>query len=307
MPLELSLAEKAQLQPATKRDSSLLSKLIREYLVDCTIEEKSAKTVSSYSQRLYDFAARSPDISASSVRLYLQELIQRSLSPSTRNAYYRCLHSFCNWMIGEGYINASPFVNLKPPKIPRKIVPSFSMDDIRKLLLLCSGVRFSELRNYAMLLVFLDTGLRLAEMAAIQRGDIDIMAGTICVMGKGAKERTVRMGKTTRKAVWKYLNTRDDIYPDLWLTEERVPLSRGGVRQTVVKLCRRAGIKGGPHKLRHTAATSYLRNGGTEFTLQIMLGHSTLAMTRRYTSNLNSDDAMKVHEKASPVDRMNLR
>jgi integrase len=75
----------------------------------------------------------------------------------------------------------------------------------------------------------------------------------------------------------------------------------------VRKLCRRAGIRGGPHKLRHTAATNYLRNGGTEFTLQIMLGHSTLNMTRRYSRTLNSDDMMRIHEKASPVDRMNIK
>ncbi|AAW40601.1 conserved domain protein [Dehalococcoides mccartyi 195] len=74
-------------------------------------------------------------------------------------------------------------------------------------------------------------------------------------------------------------------------------------------ICYRANIidaKPGPHTFRHTAAINYLRNGGDEFTLQIMLGHTTLAMTRRYTSTLGTEDMMRVHKKVSPVDNLKL-
>ena len=84
-------------------------------------------------------------------------------------------------------------------------------------------------------------------------------------------------------------------------------MTRLGIRAAVERLCKRAEItdaRPGPHTFRHTAAINYLRNGGDVFTLQIMLGHSSLAMTRRYVSTLNAEDMFRVHEKASPVDNM---
>jgi len=77
----------------------------------------------------------------------------------------------------------------------------------------------------------------------------------------------------------------------------------------VRRLCKWAkitGVKIGPHTFRHTAAINYLRNGGSEFTLQIMLGHTSLEMTRRYVMALGIEDMARVHEKASPVDNMKI-
>ncbi|MEA2086224.1 MAG: tyrosine-type recombinase/integrase [Chloroflexota bacterium] len=75
-------------------------------------------------------------------------------------------------------------------------------------------------------------------------------------------------------------------------------------------MCHRAGMtdaRPGPHTFRHTAAISYLRNGGGEFTLQIMLGHTTLQMTRRYVSSLGEEDMINAHKLASPVDNLKLK
>ena len=86
-------------------------------------------------------------------------------------------------------------------------------------------------------------------------------------------------------------------------------MTRDGIQTTIEKLCIRAGISGvkrGAHTFRHTAAIQCLRNGMGEFTLQMMLGHSTLAMTRRYVSSLSQEDVFKAHQKASPVDNMKL-
>jgi site-specific recombinase XerD len=293
-----------QAQSATLPDTSPLVKRVAEYLTNCLIEDKTAGTMAVYSQRLYDLAHRLKELTPASLREYFQSLIARGLSSNTRNAYYRAFNTFFSWMIVEGYLQANPLANIKPPRKEDKVVKPFSMDDIRKLLLLTSGSRFLEIRNRALLLMFLDTGIRLAEMSRILRADIDILSGIIMVKGKGRKERRVRIGKSTRKALYKYLCQRSDIFPELWVSEERRPMTRDGVKITIVKLCRRAGIKGGPHKIRHTAAINYLRNGGTEFTLQVMLGHSTLNMTRHYVSSLNAEDMMKVHEKASPVDNL---
>ncbi|HUT02862.1 MAG TPA: site-specific integrase, partial [bacterium] len=96
-------------------------------------------------------------------------------------------------------------------------------------------------------------------------------------------------------------------YDSLWLSEERRPMTLDGLKLTICKLCRRAGLKGprrSAHTFRHTFATNWLRNGGGEFVLQQLLGHSTLTMTRRYVQSLNAEDAAAAHVKYSPVDNL---
>jgi len=78
---------------------------------------------------------------------------------------------------------------------------------------MCDGVKFLELRNRAMVLMFLDTALRRSELAAVQQSDVDFDAETVHVLGKGAKERVVRIGRATQKALLKYLLARNDSHP----------------------------------------------------------------------------------------------
>lgn len=295
-----------------------LSRLLKSYMVACKVEGKSRSTLAIYSRVVSYFIRFTIDkglpqkasgIKAGDVRLYLLHLQERGLLPPSVNAYYRALNTFFNWLAAEGFIKKSPMENIKPPRVPRKVVKPFSHRDIADMLLLCLGDTLLGLRNRAIMLTFLDTGLRLAELSAIQLQDLDFDTETIRVMGKGAKERVVRIGRTTQKALLRYILTRRDDFPCLWITEEGRPMSRGGVQTTIKRLCRRARIKGakpGAHTFRHTAAINYLRNGGSEFTLQIMLGHSTLQMTRKYVSSLGQEDMIKAHRQASPVDNMRL-
>lgn len=295
-----------------------LDRLVESFILAVTVEGRSSTTLDTYHQRLTSFAdfvvgagiPTSPaSIESSHIRLWLLHLREKRLSESTRGACYRVLHRFFAWSIAEGVLTATPMANVRPPSIPKTTPRPFSPADTKSLLALCDGLRFVDIRNRSIILVFLDTGLRLSELAAIQITDMDLMAGTIRVMGKGAKERVVRMGRITQKAVLRYLLARTDPHPCLWVTEERTPLSRWGVQIMVRRLCRLAEItdaRGGPHTFRHTAAISFLRNGGGEFALQYMLGHSTLTMTRRYVATLGADDMIQVHQKASPVDNLGL-
>ena len=296
-----------------------LGKLLKNYLIADKVEGKSEKTLFIYSQVVGHFiqfahANNFPDeaasITASHVRLFLLSFQERGLAPASVNAYYRALNTFFNWLVNEGFIEKSPMQNIKPPRVPKKIIKPFSRQDIDNLLLVCSGTRFMDVRNRAMVLILLDTGLRLAELAGIQVEDINLDHETIRVMGKGAKERIVRIGKTAQKALLRYVLMRDDGYPCLWVSGGRRPMRKLGIKVAVRRLCLRAGITGtkpGPHTFRHTAAISYLRNGGGEFTLQIMLGHSTLQMTRRYVSSLGAEDMISAHKLASPVDNLKLK
>jgi len=312
--LQAQLASAFDLLPS---DNELVQ-LLKKYLVAGKVEGKSRKTLYGYSDLIarfilfaldHEFPQRIQDLTTNDIRLFLLSLQERGLTPATVNAYYRTLNTYFAWLITEGYLEKSPLNKIKPPKVPKQVIKPFTLQDIRALLDLCSSNRLVDLRNRAIMLTFIDTGLRLFELAGIHWQQIDFDLGCIPVMGKGAKERIVRIGTNTQKALLKYLTARNDNHPCLWVTEDCKPLSQAGIQIAMKRLSQRANIsdaKPGVHTYRHTAAINYLRNGGDQFTLQIMLGHSSLEMTRRYVSSLGAEDMMKVHRKASPVDNLKL-
>jgi site-specific recombinase XerD len=170
-----------------------------------------------------------------------------------------------------------------------------------------NNAKFLGSRNRAIILILLDSGLRVSELASIKLEDVDTERGLIKVLGKGSKERVVRIGSTAQKALWKYLMFRHKTTSQaLWLTEEGTPLSKCTVQIMVKRLKERAGVtvKGNCHKFRHTFALSFLRKDRNPFNLQYLLGHSDLRMTRHYVSTLGAEDALKAHESASPADMM---
>ena len=309
--------------PTVKYDSQLntvlgallsgkpLAPAVRNYLICCQVEGKSPRTIEVYSMVLDRFTKDFEPLGAcaADIRLFLLSLQNSNKKPSTVHIYYRSLKTFYNWLVAEKLLKESPMLNIRAPKLPKVLIRPFTGQDIANLMLLCSGNKFLDLRSRAMFLVLLDTGIRLEEISRIRLLDLDFNSETIRIMGKGSKERIVRMGRKTQKALLQYLLTRNDDYPNLWLSEERRPMTRRGIKTCVERYCKRAVISGtraSCHTFRHTAAILYLRNGGDLFTLQIMLGHSNLETTRRYASSLGTEDVIRVHAKASPVDNLRL-
>jgi len=188
-------------------------------------------------------------------------------------------------------------------------------EEVRRMIAVCDcdyehNARFLGSCNKAIILVLLDSGVRLSELIGMSLEDVNASNGNIRVMGKGNKERVVRIGKVAQKTLWRYLVHRgDNGYRELWLSEEKRPLTCGGVQCLVKRLKERAGINGSGrvHRFRHTFAVNFLRVDKNVFNLQYLLGHSELEMVRRYTATLGMEDALKAHEKASPADMMGLR
>jgi len=193
---------------------------------------------------------------------------------------------------------------IKKPRYSKKIIKGLEPEVCHRLLDSFNGRDFNDYRNKAILYMFLDTGLRLSELAGLQMSDINIERGIIKVMGKGNKERLVRVGLKTQKALWNYLSRRNSELTHVWIGLDNEPFTATGIAQMIRNLGKRLGIKLSPHRLRHSFAISFLRNGANPFELQIALGHTTLEMTRRYTQALGFDDVFKRHVVASPVDRL---
>jgi site-specific recombinase XerD len=243
------------------------------------------------------------------------ESCSRKASIRTVHHYYSALRAFFNWTIKEGFLGESPLAKVKVAKSKSKVIQPYTSGDIAKMLAICDydyqhNAKFLASRNRSIILMLLDSGLRLSEIGNIKLPDVNTDTGWIKVLGKGAKERVVRIGKSTQKALWRYLMYRgENDRQELWLTEEGKPLRTSGIQSTVGRLKERAGINGEGcvHRFRHTFALSFLRADRNPFNLQYLLGHSSLEMVRRYTLTLGMEDALQAHERASPADLLDLK
>lgn len=243
------------------------------------------------------------------------ETSQKKASHSTVHHYFVVLSCFFNWVTQEGFLEENPIARIKVGKPKPKVIIPYTSEEIRRMLVVCDydythNAKFLGSRNRAMVLVFLDSGIRLSELIGMKLGDLDNEKGHIKVLGKGTKERVVRIGKTTQKALWRYLMYRpQNGRQELWLTEEGKPLGSSGLQSLIKRLKQRAGINGNGsiHRFRHSFALNFLRADRNVFNLQYLLGHSDLDMVKRYTATLGMEDALKAHEKASPADLMGLR
>ena len=293
-------------------DGNLESHL-KLFLLTCQVNNLSPRTINDYSQKIGAFVAfcRAQGIddgavvSVNHVRLFLLGTQQRC-KPVSVHDYYGTIKRFFNWLVEEEIIKENPMIRMHPPRVPKEIIKPFRLQDIGNLLALCRN-NFLGLRNRAIILTFLDTGLRLSELASIQLEDMDLDREIIKVMGKGAKERMVRIGKETQKAILKYLLQRNDGLSCLWVTEERRPMQASGIQIMVKRLGKRAGLRNvrcSPHTFRHTWAPAMLKLGIDMRTLQSLLGHSTLTMTLKYVESIDSEQAIEQCKDFSTVDRL---
>ena len=235
------------------------------------------------------------------------------LTEDTIHTYLRGIRIFFSWLVAEEIITENPFTRVKLPRLPQKIIPAFTDTQLKALFASIDTARPWGFRDYTMILMMLDTGLRVSEVVGLQLSNVFIEDHLVRVTGKGNKQRAVPLGQHLSRQLWRYMVR---LRPEPALpTLDQVFLSRNGRRMTkdtvrgrMVYYGHKAGIVGvrcSPHTLRHTAAISYLRNGGDVFSLQRLLGHSTLEMTRRYCQVADTD-VQKVHRTASPVDNLRL-
>ncbi len=238
----------------------------------------------------------------------------RGLSGHAVNTYLRSIRAFWSWLVREEIITSNPFSRVKIPKPPKKMIATFSERQLATLLKVINTATPAGFRDWAMILMLIDTGLRASELAGLTLKDINLDDGLLKVYGKGNKERVVPIGARVQRALWKYLQRyrpqpANPLCPTLFLIAAGNPITTDRLRAIIEKYARKAGIEGvrcSPHTFRHTFAISYLRNGGDVFSLQQILGHSSLNVVRIYV-NLAEADVKACHRRFSPADNMNIR
>lgn len=218
----------------------------------------------------------------------------RQDGPATRARKVAALRSFFKYACSKAsLIDENPAIELESPKITKKLPKYLEIEESIQLLDSVDG-DFVE-RDYCILTLFLNCGMRLSELVSINVADI--REDTLTVVGKGAKERTIYLNDACLEAINSYLAVRPDITETggkqpLFVSKFKKRISNKTVQYTVKKYIKRAGLdptKYSTHKLRHTAATLMYTHGEVDIrTLQEILGHESVATTEIYTHINNS-------------------
>lgn len=239
---------------------------------------------------------------------YLQRKPSRNgsgrISAMTVRSYTSRLLAFVRWLGEEGYAASDLATKLRKPQATQKVVQPLAPSDAAALLAAARGDNRNGPRNHALVCVLLDTGLRASEVCGIRPADLLWEQRLVKVLGKGGRERVVPFSDETASALRRYDlsgHRHDGRADNFFQTEEGWALTPHGLHHIVRKVALDAGVDNvHPHRLRHTFAISFLRNGGNALALQRFLGHSTLVMTNRYVA-LVTDDLQREHERCSPL------
>lgn len=327
------------------RDTSFDS-LIDEYLVYCRSRELREKTMNSYEQSLRLFERWCMDelnmcsvdkITESIIRHYITSIQERGkysfysnekqkdtnkperrrdyrkpVSTTTINNYIRNLKAFFNWLDSDCIIKKNPMKKVKPLRAERKMKEFLTDEEFKRLISTLDKSYYPEHRDYAMIMLMIDSGMRLGECSNLRVEDINLSRKQVTIsadIAKGRKERSVYFSSKTERVLRHWLQFKDR-YVD---SEYLFPVKQSG---SPVRVCgfetnfkgyvRRAGIKKDitPHCLRNNFAKRCLMNGMDIYTLSRILGHSSVTVTEQAYLDLTEDDIGERYQHYSPVSTM---
>ncbi|MDX3753683.1 tyrosine-type recombinase/integrase [Streptomyces sp. AK08-02] len=247
------------------------------------------------------------------VQAYIAATIKRT-SASNAHQHFRALKTFFNWLLDEEEIDRTPMRTMKPPTVTETEVPVIPEADLVKLFKTCRGKTYADRRDTAILLLFLDTGVRLSELTDRRVADLDLDLMVLRVLGKKDKWRSVPFGRATATALDRYLRAAAKhkgkaLHEEMWLwwadRGKGNRLTIWGVGTMLKRRCAEAGIDPiHPHQFRHTFAHLWKVNGGNEDDLMRITGWSSRQMLSRYAASAGSERARAAHARLSPADRI---
>ncbi|NCA69004.1 MAG: tyrosine recombinase XerC [Sphingobacteriia bacterium] len=241
----------------------------------------------------------------STVRRYLAWRHRQGISGKTLRRELASLRSLYRWLLREGRTDLSPAVGIRAPKSPRRLPATLDADRLCSLLDHAEATDLLMIRDQAMIELFYSSGLRLAELVAIDLGDIDPREGELEVIGKGAKTRRVPVGTKAREAIQDWLRVRanlaDAAEPALFVSRRGTRIHPRTVEARLAHWAREqaAGTHLHPHLLRHSFASHLLESSGDLRAVQELLGHADLSTTQIYT-HLDFQHLAQVYDQAHP-------
>lgn len=230
---------------------------------------------------------------------------EKGYALNTINNRIKTIKRFFAFLYREGWIQHNPTELLKTRSGQKPVIYSFTEEQVVALLAQPDHATFTGYRDYCMLYLMLDTGIRLGEVVKLNINQVDLkQCYLLGVLGKSRRPRDVPFCDEVRKVLLKYLKIRGDMLePALFVTVDGVALSGRTFQETLKAYGDQASIQGvrvSPHTLRHTFAKMYILNGGDPYSLQEILGHTTQDMVKIYV-NLWKPEKKLQHTKASPM------
>lgn len=323
-----------------------LTWLIEEFMIYCKCKDLRRKTMKSYEQALRLFERWSKDnfnicsideISENIIRRYINDLQERGkytycaddesmasnvpsrrrdfrqpISSITINNYLRNIRVFFKWLVDEDVLRNNPMRKIKALKQQRIPKEYMSDKDFHKLVNGLDKSYFSEHRDYALIILMLDTGMRLGECTLLMTDEVDLPRKRIYLKAektKGRKDRVVYFSEKTELILRRWLKFKDRYMDSEFLFPSRTTKSNLTVTSFETNFKRyleRCGIqqKLSPHCLRNNFAKRCLMNGMDIYTLSRLLGHSSVTITEQAYLDLNEEDIAERYKICSPINNM---
>lgn len=301
------------------------SQAVEGFALACEARHLSPNTLIDYRRtfrKFGDFLDSDPLITAIERQQIEAFLAAQTVSKKTVLNYHVGLSALWTWALKAGYVDTQIVQQVERPKPEKRVIVPFTEADIRKILASLGTSRSYSRpgkkesshslpdadRNRAIILLLLDTGMRASELCGLKIYNVDQKNHRAKVFGKGDKERSIPFSPRTGQAIWKYLAARSpaNVGEYLFITADGNPLDPDRLEKIMDNISKRSGVPDiYPHRWRHTFAVMYLRNTGDTFSLQEMLGHTTMEMVKRYV-HLAQADLDNSHRRASPVDNLKL-
>lgn len=311
-----------------------LEHLKKDYLEYLEVERnRSLKTIENYEHYLVRFLKwakieKPSEITADLVRnyrIYLNRLTESGpLKKQTQNYHLIALRNFLKYLARRD-IESLSAEKIELGKNPSRDLEFMEEDELHRLLAAPTGDKLKALRDRAILELFFSTGLRLSELAHLNRDSVNLKKGEFSVRGKGDKIRVVFLSDNAREAMKKYLDKRHDTDPAMFVRDihpvrsqtprlsvvSRLPQTSNGVKKeselrltprSIERMVKFYAAKAGitkrvtPHQLRHAFATDLLRNGADIRSVQALLGHSHITTTQIYT-HVTDKSLREIHQK----------
>lgn len=295
----------------SKAQKILLDTCIENFIIDERIRGSSPYTISYYERVLRYFRERSGIASLDELNItvcgkYVLSLMQSGLASTSVQTYVRGFRVFLHWLFENDYMETDLSQRLRLPKAQRKVIDVLTDAEALHLFSCFDVNDFHQLRNLCTVFLMMGSGLRLNEVITLKADKFHLDEGFAIVDGKCNKQRIVPICQTAVPYFKHYLSIKPP--SDLLICQiNGNPMTSTTMKDIFRKLKKSTGIaRLHPHLLRHTFATRYLENGGNIYSLQTILGHSTLEMVKRYL-HLDNRAICKNFDSFSPVDTIQRR
>ncbi len=292
-----------------RRTTLLVARFLRHLQLG---RNASEHTVRAYRSDLTEFAAflaerglGLEEVDRLALRGFLARLRERDLSRRTLARKVAALRSLYRFLVSEGLVSHNPTLTLRSPRLPRHLPAVLDETQAERLLDGWGRTPWLRARNRTILEVLYSTGMRAAELAALNVSDLDLLSEVALARGKGKVERLVPLGSYACAALTEYLSLRAERASlqeaAVFINGKGTRLTTRTVRRVVRDVARRLGLPASvtPHTLRHSFATHLLDRGADLRSVQELLGHKNLSTTQLYT-HLTTKRLRQAYDRAHP-------